>query len=83
MKKISITKIGIQEGGEVSTFNTIGETKYGYIDSEPQVGRRFVVWNSDRQQLYNAWSTSIVTELIDSNTFNTLYSRYNWQYETN
>lgn len=39
MKKISITKTGIQEGGEISVYNTVGETRYGYIDKEPKVGQ--------------------------------------------
>lgn len=81
MKKISITKTGIQEGGEISTYNTVGETRYGYIREEPEVGQRFTVWNYDKKVMFEYWLTSEVTEIVDSNNFNTIYSKYTWKYE--
>lgn len=81
MKKISITKTGIQKDGEISAYNTVGETRYGYIDKKPKVGQIFVVWDYDKKSMYNAWSTSEVTEIVDSNNFNTIYSKYTWKYE--
>lgn len=83
MKKISITKTGIQEGGEISTYNTVGETQYGYIDEKPKIGERFFIWEYDKKTMFDVWSTSVVTEIVDNNNFNTIYSKYTWQYETN
>lgn len=80
MKKIKITKIGIQPGGEISTYNSLNEEQYGYVTDEPKVGERFIVYKYEKVTMFDAWSTSIVTEIIDNNTFNTIYSKYRWEY---
>ena len=80
MKKIKITKIGIQEGGEISTFNAVNQERYGYINNEPQVGERFIIYNYKKVTMFDFWSTSTVTKIIDNNTFDTVYSTYKWEY---
>lgn len=80
MKKIKITKIGIQPGGEISTYNSLNEEQYGYVTDEPKVGERFIVYKYEKVTMFDAWSTSIVTKIIDNTTFDTVYSTYKWEY---
>jgi hypothetical protein len=46
----------------------VGFEKEGEMISDPKLGNRFWVGNS--------WRTSVVTEIIDDNTFKTLNSIY-------
>ena len=48
----------------------VGFIKTGNFVAEPEVGKAFYIgWN---------WRTSLVTEIIDANTFRTLNSIYVW-----
>lgn len=77
-KKISITKTGILPGGEISDFNKTGQTRVGYMREFPTVGERFYVWDRPNA-MWDCWSTSIVTKIIDSSTFETTYSVYHYE----
>lgn len=76
--KIKITKVGVLEGGEVSTFNAIGQTNIGYIRELPEIGKRFYVWDRPNA-IWDNWSTSVVTKIISPNKFETTYSVYEFE----
>lgn len=81
MKKIKVTKLGSVENPH-SNNSTFGESKpfhVGRYESDPVVGERFVAYPIDYVE-YRGISTSPVTKIIDSNTFETLNSIYKWEY---
>lgn len=43
--------------------------------------QRLQIWNYDKKVMFEYWLTSEVTEIVDSNNFNTIYSKYTWKYE--
>lgn len=69
--KIRLTKIAEVENPMHPLNIEVGYVKDGYFIKPPVIGERFWVGYS--------WSTSVVTEIINDNTFRTLNSIYQWE----
>lgn len=70
--RIKLTKIEERSDAEYPNNIPVGDERIGFYEEEPKVGEPFIL----RKQGFNIFMTSVVTEIIDKNTFKTLNSIY-------
>jgi hypothetical protein len=72
--RVKLTKIrSLLEGSHPNNIEE-GYVETGYIIKEPTVGQSFLIGNSPKW-----FATSIVTKILDDNTFETMNSVYKWE----
>ena len=76
MKLIKTTKIG-RVGNNNSNFGESKEFHVGYFIKEPIVGENFKTQGYSFE--HEGIRTSVVTKIIDKNTFETKNSVYKWE----
>lgn len=82
MKYVKLTKIG-NVSNPYHKNSTFGESKphhVGICHEDPIVGERYNLYPFEFDgNIYGGISTSIVSKILDNNTFETMNSVYRWE----